>query len=737
MVTLSSSGYVRTMPRASSNTRQRNRYEPSDTEGEWDESPWKEETDGQNVNQGQARSKISGSRFDGVSSIPKRRQNQSTYALQREESHDHFSSLPRRHHLSSSARPLSPFSRSEQRRTPSYKTETDDAFNRKLRRAFDDVNVKKSNETSGYGRRAVSAPRKTFKERESIRNETYWEQKEAERKASPPLGRNSSSRKERDGHHKRSPTGGEINEMLANVINAKDPNPRAPYFESTDSIAPGDIFFSTDYGAVAKEKNVFAANGGTEKPGFATKANPGKRVPMNPLLNPDVSEVSMPTVTIASTAQTRTTNSKYSVSRQSSTLSEYSGRTNGTATKFAMNRRKAQSDAWFSCLKRGTCSGAKSPEKERAASYEATVIEKTFVVESLRPLWADKHQPGSLSAFSCHKQEASLLKHLATDEIPHILFKGPPGSGKKSLTMAFLREIYGESVRNISHDLRYFHIQETTPMEVVVPVTSSPHHVELNVSSEQNATYALMALVKQISADYAVIREISTVNAKAEYKVMVLYGVDKAPSNVQHLIKWIMDCYSDACKLILCCESDVDILEYVKSRCKVIDVEALDVHEIREVLIEIAKKEDIELSTSFATRVANKSKGNLRRAIMALEACKANNYPFVDDQPIPGGWEEVLVELAAGIIADPSTKRLFLVRGKIQTLLVEYVHPKLILLKLVEQLLKGVSPSSRREVYYWYAYYDKRLPPGTSALLKLEEFTAKFMSIHRRSLNHH
>ncbi|CAI9110793.1 OLC1v1010877C1 [Oldenlandia corymbosa var. corymbosa] len=243
----------------------------------------------------------------------------------------------------------------------------------------------------------------------------------------------------------------------------------------------GDIFFSTDYGTVAKEKNVFAENGGTEKPGFVTKPNPGKRVPMNLLLNPDVSEVSIPTVTIASTAQTRTTNSKYSVSRQSSTLCEYSGRSNGTATKFTMNRRKAQPDAWFSCLKRGTCSGAKSPEKERAASYEATVIEKTFVVESLRQLWGDKHQPGSLSAFTCHNQEASLLEHL------------------------------------ISHDLRYFHIQEITPMEVVVPVTSSPHHVELSVS-EQNATYALMALVKQISADYAVIREISTVNAKADYK---------------------------------------------------------------------------------------------------------------------------------------------------------------------------------------------------------------------------
>jgi hypothetical protein len=33
------------------------------------------------------------------------------------------------------------------------------------------------------------------------------------------------------------------------------------------------------------------------------------------------------------------------------------------------------------------------------------------------------------------------------------------------------------------------------------------------------------------------------------------------------------------------------------------------------------------------------------------------SYPFVDDQPIPFGWEEVLVELSADIIVDPSPAR--------------------------------------------------------------------------------
>ena len=153
-----------------------------------------------------------------------------------------------------------------------------------------------------------------------------------------------------------------------------------------------------------------------------------------------------------------------------------------------------------------------------------------------------------------------------------------------------------------------------------------------------------------------------------------------------------------------------------------------------EVLTHISKRESFDLPASLAYTIATRSAHNMREAILALEACKANNYPFVDGQAIPLGWHGVLEELAAEILEDPSPKRLFLVRGKLQKLLVESVPPKLVLQKLVELFLKGIHANIKRDVYYWHAYYDKRLPAGASALLKLEEFIAKFMSIHRKSL---
>ncbi|XVE82595.1 hypothetical protein DITRI_Ditri16bG0018200 [Diplodiscus trichospermus] len=739
--------------------QRRSGYEPSDTETEWHESPWHDHNRKNRTSDLADADKIELSSPRNVSPLKlgPRRNSKSPYKTRRDDGR-HVSPLSKTEHR----RHVSPYKpgREELKLNDEMGNGEIDGLNRKQSRRTrtgDErgmigqlLEAGRGSQSSNHSHRSVTAPpRQRFREQEQLNNLRRQGQVEQRGERTPsPMSKNM-IRKQREASLMKQRSISEINEIIANAKISRSPMYNAAIFESTESISHGDIFFSRDALALGLQKNVLPNNGGLENhvlpkpPKFAQKDSAShERMKANGNFDPKArgssSSIGLSGTTMASSsAASRQSNGKHST--ESSKISDVSGRSSSVNTwKFTANRRKSQSETWFACvMRRGDCrTSKKSPE--RRAFDEASFIRKAFVVEKLRQFWADKHQPASLNGFTCHKQEAQLLKQLVSHEsCPHILFKGPSGSGKRTLTMAFLHEIYGDPCWNASHELRQFQVQEKRPMQVIVPLSSSAHHVELNVSLETNAKFALMGLVKEISTNYAITPEVSIANFKADYKVIVLYDVDKAPESIHHLIKCIMDSHSDSCKFILCCEDDVGILESVRNCCKVIKVDAPLTHETMEVLIQIARKEEFDLPMNFAAKIAAKSKQNLREAIMALEACKAHNYPFADDQPIPLGWEEVLKELASEILANPSQKRLVFVREKIQKLLVDFVHPKLILQKLVEQFLKQVEAGLKRDLYYWQAYYDKRLPTGTSALLKLEEFVAKFMGMYRKSSCNH
>ncbi|XP_064963899.1 replication factor C subunit 5 isoform X1 [Musa acuminata AAA Group] len=373
-------------------------------------------------------------------------------------------------------------------------------------------------------------------------------------------------------------------------------------------------------------------------------------------------------------------------------------------------------------------------------------------------LWVDKYRPRALDKIIAHEEIAQNLKKLVSEhDCPHLLFYGPTGSGKKTLVMALLKQMFGPGVEKVKLENKMWKIDAgTRKIELELTMLSSTHHVEMNPS---DAGFQDRHIVQEIIKEMARNRPVDT-KGKKGFKVLVLNEVDKLSREGQHSLRRTMEKYSASCRLILCCNSSSKVTEAVRSRCLNIRVNAPTEEQIIKVLEFIGKKENLQLPPGFTARIAAQSNRNLRRAILSFETCRVQQYPFTVNQALPPlDWEQYVSEIASDIMKEQSPKRLFSVRGKIYELLVNCIPPEIILKvkdaslslfygiklsnviillvvsqKLLSELLKKLDSELKHEVCHWAAYYEHRMRFGQKAIFHIEAFVAKFMSIYKAFL---
>lgn len=365
-------------------------------------------------------------------------------------------------------------------------------------------------------------------------------------------------------------------------------------------------------------------------------------------------------------------------------------------------------------------------------------------------LWADKHRPTNLSRFDYHQ---GLCKRLSTlgrsGSLPHMIFYGPSGSGKKARVMALLREMFGSTVFRTKLE----QLQFLTPSRKKVHITAcgSTVHTELN-PGDVGKTYDKI-VVSEVIKEMAQTRSLGTnmfdtkdsgaaedggavgKPTRPNFKVLILTEVDNLSMLAQQALRRTMEKYSQHCRIILCCKSLCKVIEAIRSRCLAVRVAAPTNPEICRVLAKICKKERLTLPDAFASRVAQFSNGNLRKAILMLEACKVQSYPFTDDQTVEiADWEKFIKSMTTSIVQEQTPRRLANIRGKLYELLVNCIPPALILKTLSRELMFKVDPDLKPQIAKWAAFYEHRMVHGSKPIFHLEAFCAKCMCIYKTFL---
>jgi len=141
----------------------------------------------------------------------------------------------------------------------------------------------------------------------------------------------------------------------------------------------------------------------------------------------------------------------------------------------------------------------------------------------------------------------------------------------------------------------------------------------------------------------------------------------------------------------------------------------------------------VNLPQELGDRIASSSDGNLRRAILTFEACRAERYPFIDKQTlVTPDWEKFLKETATQIVQEQSPERLLAVRENIYELLCHCIPVDVIFRGLLKELVKNCDNQLKAEICAEAARCQWRATRGNKPIFHIEEFVAKFMSIYKK-----
>ncbi|MBT4651354.1 replication factor C small subunit [Candidatus Woesearchaeota archaeon] len=316
-------------------------------------------------------------------------------------------------------------------------------------------------------------------------------------------------------------------------------------------------------------------------------------------------------------------------------------------------------------------------------------------------IWTEKYRPQTFGEVKGQEEIVSKVKaFVSTGSMPHLLFSGPAGVGKTTLSLVIAKELFGENWKQ--------------------------NVLELNASDERG-----IDVVRVKVKDFARTKSIGNV----PFKLIYLDESDALTKEAQQALRRTMENYTRTCRFILSCNYSSKIIDPIQSRCAVFRFKPLSEENIFEMINKIASEENLQIDEEAKKALFEVTEGDCRRLENVMQSCSATgsnnvitaeNVYSMASVAKPKEVKEILEVAAKGDFLDS--------RKKLLSLMLDYGLSGLDVIKQIQREIWNLELEDRKKV----ELVDKcgeiefRMVEGSDEYVQLESFLAFVLLVGSR-----
>ena len=310
-------------------------------------------------------------------------------------------------------------------------------------------------------------------------------------------------------------------------------------------------------------------------------------------------------------------------------------------------------------------------------------------------IWTEKYRPSTFEEIQGQHNIIERIKAFVKQKnIPHLLFAGPAGVGKTTLSLVIAKQLFGDSWR-----------QNT---------------LELNASDERG-----IDVIRVKVKDFARTKAMGDV----PFKIIYLDESDALTKEAQQALRRTMENYTKTCRFILSCNYSSKIIDPIQSRCAVFRFKPLSDKELIQLLDSVAAAEGLTIAEEAKLALVEVCDGDCRRLENILQSCAVMNKN-IDAELIYSMAAQAKPKEVLKVMSLAVSGQFLDARKQLLDLMLNYGLSGLDVIKQIQKGIWNLAIDDRKKV----ELVDKcgdiefRMVEGSDEYLQLESFLA-FMSL--------